>query len=514
MQKNNFKNRFLTFFATLAMAVGIGVSLNVKAPVKAAAAAVKLYLKVSDEWKSDGARFETWFFEGSAPDLFVSMERTLYADNLYEVIKPAGGHQKFIMVRMNPAKPEHEWTSVWNQSGDLVYDATKELVRVTGWNAGEPEAFDPSEHINPAIWGETVLYLRPDASYFAEGYDHLAAYFFVGDENQFVNLVEHKDGVYKVTAPTPAAPYGWEKVIFVSLKSAANAWEVSGVSNVLKQTADLVFDGTNDMYDTNLSAWKTLGSLISQTPTTAGINNDKVRIWVNRDGHYATTDYQYLLKAGDVHYTATGYEKALFTGDVHFVYFDVPLSAVNGKNVDLVIVDTGLYFQVAVAGGVYAAKDNSKLWTVTESGGTFAVAKGAVSGRVYNTFVGKVLEGYLTCSTSNDNGHGAFPTMKANLIPWVTETEMNVEGQLSDVNITDYTGEGTAGYGDIANRTATVDAWAKYLALEALGGGIPSGQNRTNEFANVNIINLLAIGMLFTIAALGFVRFRKKANLA
>ena len=64
MKKNHFKNRFLMFLTTLAMAFSVGVSLNAKAPVKAAALPAKIYLKVSGEWKSDGARFETWFFEG------------------------------------------------------------------------------------------------------------------------------------------------------------------------------------------------------------------------------------------------------------------------------------------------------------------------------------------------------------------------------------------------------------------------------------------------------------------
>ena len=518
MKKNHFKNRFLMFLTTLAMAFSVGVSLNAKAPVKAAALPAKIYLKVSEEWKSDGARFETWFFEGDDPDLFVTMQRTLYADDLYEVVKPAGNHAKFIMVRMDPAKPENDWDSKWDQSENLVYDATKELVRVTGWTVGEPEAFVASEHINPAIAGDTVLYFRPDASYFAEGYDHLAAYFFVGGENQFVNLVEHQTGVYKVTAPTPAAPGGWEKVIFVSLKSATNAWEVDGLTNVLKQTPDLIYDGTKDMYDTTLGAWKTLGSLVSQTPTTAGISSEKVRIWVNRGGHYATEGYQYLLKAGDVHYTATGYEKALVTDDVYFAYFDVPLSALTGKNVDLVIVDTNLYFQVAVAGGPYAAQDNSKLWVVKQNmDETYSVTKGAVEGRIYNTFFAKVLEGYLTCSTSADNGYEAFNLVDTNFLPRAGE-HWDMQGDLGGehgVKIADYTSEEDYATG-VREATPATDAYAKYVMMKSLyDAAHPSPEQfRINKVANNNIIYVLVIGMLFAIAAFGFVRFRKKANVA
>ena len=204
MKKNHFKNRFLMFLTTLAMAFSVGVSLNAKAPVATKAAIIpageKLYLKVNDQWKTENARFAANFFNSGGLDdnEWADAKRVLYADDLYVVDIPVGTFDTYIMCRMDPATTTNEWGNKWNQTADITYDATTTLTRITDWNAGVQEAYVASEHINPAIAGDTVLYFRPDASYFAEGYDHLAAYFFVGGENQFVTLLNIKQVFIKL----------------------------------------------------------------------------------------------------------------------------------------------------------------------------------------------------------------------------------------------------------------------------------------------------------------------------
>ena len=58
----------------------------------------------------------------------------------------------------------------------------------------------------------------------------------------------------------------------------------------------------------------------------------------------------------------------------------------------------------------YVLGDNSKLLRITNEGG-LKINKVAIGSeqRIYNTFFAKVLEGYLICSSSTDNGYGHLP---------------------------------------------------------------------------------------------------------
>ncbi|OQA78719.1 MAG: hypothetical protein BWY30_00516 [Tenericutes bacterium ADurb.Bin239] len=511
MKRKSFKNRFLMFLTTLAMAFSVGVSLNAKAPVATKAAIIpageKLYLKVNDQWKTDNARFATYFFNSGGPDIeWADAKRVLYAENLYVVDIPAGTFDTYIMCRMNPATSTNDWPNKWNQTANITYDATTTLTRITGWTTSVQEAYVASEHLFSGIPASRVLYLRPHDVFDHVDFHHLAAYYYVGSESVFVDMTEHATGVYKVTTPAPTSPEatgGWEKVIFVSMKAAANNWD-----NKLHQTDDLIHPGTADMiYDAKQSAWHALTNLLPQTPSVEGITSNKVRFWINRNSHYENIKYQYLFEVGGVYYTVTGYTE-VYTS-TFFLYFDLPLAELLGNIITLYVVDTEGYRVEQLASITYTAQDNSKLWGVHYESG-WKLSSYAVEGRIKAGFVAKVLEGYLSCSNSIHNGYGAFNLIDQNFIPRVDGTEeWNVEGNIGDILISDYVAE--ADYGDVSKRVAdTTNGWNKYQMLKALGGGGSSGQNRVNETTNTNIIYVLVIGMLFGIATLGFIRFRKK----
>ena len=91
--------------------------------------------------------------------------------------------------------------------------------------------------------GETKLYLKPSADWQKDG-ARFAAYFFNNStgKNAWASMNDADgDGVYEVTAPSGT----WANVIFcrMSGSASANDW-----GNKWNQTADLAFDGTNNLF--------------------------------------------------------------------------------------------------------------------------------------------------------------------------------------------------------------------------------------------------------------------------
>ena len=75
----------------------------------------KLYLKAG-QWASDAPRIEAYFFGNG--EAWVTMTTSATA-GLYECEFPTG-YTNVIFVRMDSAKPEHNWDSKWNQTSDLT----------------------------------------------------------------------------------------------------------------------------------------------------------------------------------------------------------------------------------------------------------------------------------------------------------------------------------------------------------------------------------------------------------
>ena len=84
------------------------------------------------QWISDGARIEAYFFGGSG-DAWATMTLN---NGLYECEVPAG-HTNVVFVRMDPAKPEHNWDSKWNQTVDETIPTDgKNKYTIKTWDGG------------------------------------------------------------------------------------------------------------------------------------------------------------------------------------------------------------------------------------------------------------------------------------------------------------------------------------------------------------------------------------------
>lgn len=84
------------------------------------------------EWSSDSPRFEAYFFEPR--ETWVTMTDT-DADGIYKCEIPAEA-TKVIFIRMDSAKPEHNWESKWNQTEDLTIPADMNCYTINAWNGG------------------------------------------------------------------------------------------------------------------------------------------------------------------------------------------------------------------------------------------------------------------------------------------------------------------------------------------------------------------------------------------
>ncbi len=85
----------------------------------AAGAGDTLYLKPSDTWKTDGARFAAYFFDASGNNTWADAADS-NGDGAYEVIIPSGDWSNVIFCRMDPGTAENDWVNKWNQTADLA----------------------------------------------------------------------------------------------------------------------------------------------------------------------------------------------------------------------------------------------------------------------------------------------------------------------------------------------------------------------------------------------------------
>lgn len=349
----------------------------------------------------------------------------------------------------------------------------------------------------------TKLYLKTNANWRVDG-ARFAAYFFTdGGANTWVDMEKEPDtdDIYFVISPAQ----NYDKIIFARMnpQQLANNW-----GNKWNQTGDLVYDGLRNLSIIPEGSWdgSTAMGVFGETPA-EGITNDKVRLWLNRNSHYED-GYSYIIKLNNEYFAPTGHENALYFGvdsSRWFAYYDLPLSKLTGKTLTFIVINGNNETQYVFPNISFASGDNSKVWNVNFNAGNGTITKGAITDRIHNTFFAKVLEGYLTCSPSVDNGYGAFSALDANFLPR-DGSNWNMEGDLGGITINDYLSESDYTTG---NRTATVDAYVKYVALQTAAGA-GSSRQLTHENSVDSTTTVLVLGSMFTVATAGYVFFRKK----
>ena len=82
-----------------------------------------IYLKPNSNWLIDGARFAIYLCNGSKTAVWYSLS-AITGTPYYGVKLPDGfnatDYKNIIFCRMNPSNTTNDWSSKWNQSGDLA----------------------------------------------------------------------------------------------------------------------------------------------------------------------------------------------------------------------------------------------------------------------------------------------------------------------------------------------------------------------------------------------------------
>ena len=233
-----------------------------------------IYLKPNAEWKTDGARFAAYFFQGGY-NVWLNLS-DVDGDGCYECGVPVG-YTKVIFARMNPNNTDNRWNKdgesnapLWNQTADLdvpTGDAIYYVMNAGSWEGAGSWVADPSSQggggtVPPGLDLPTVLYLKPGE--WNSDSPRFEAYFF-GNGEKWVTMTDNdKDGVFEASVPT-----GMTSVIFVRMdpNKAEHSWD-----SKWNQTVDLTI--TSGMNCFTFGSWsdensdgKTVGTWSSYTPS-------------------------------------------------------------------------------------------------------------------------------------------------------------------------------------------------------------------------------------------------------
>lgn len=103
-----------------------------------------IYLKPTNLWNADNARFAAYYFDDSSNYGWVDMTRTSDCEEVYVAQIPAN-YPNIIFCRMKPTPRENNWDNKWNQIGNLSVEDGK-IYTITGG----------SENAYTGTWGTYV----------------------------------------------------------------------------------------------------------------------------------------------------------------------------------------------------------------------------------------------------------------------------------------------------------------------------------------------------------------------
>ena len=77
-------------------------------------------------------RWAVYVWKSDTDNKWVNMSGS---GSLYQVTLPSG-YTKYIIARMNGATSDNNWNNCWNQSDNLTYSSSTNMVTATGWGSG------------------------------------------------------------------------------------------------------------------------------------------------------------------------------------------------------------------------------------------------------------------------------------------------------------------------------------------------------------------------------------------
>jgi hypothetical protein len=247
---------------------------------------------------------------------------------------------------------------------------------------------------------------------------------------------------------------------------------------------------------------------------TTTFTSDWLRVWVDRNGQYATSDYKYAYhywtSTADVEIPAK-YVNIGASSDRYICCFDVP-KAVVGASYQVKFYNTSYVLQASTTSYTYVTGDNSQLYYCNYESGAFNLSKGDSTGTsqtIKAAAIADVFGGYFSCSDDKDNGYGAAKTLGET---WIVKNNVWwVSGDMSATKMSDCAA--TADY-STGTKNVSTNTYEKYTELLAqYNAANPtqpafslSGENKTVE----NVAAVGAVGALGLIGTAGYFLLKKK----
>ncbi len=121
--------RFFSLLLALALVLTLLPATAAFAETRTYDGSEKLYVNLGavDWWTNDGAVQRAFFFNGSTNGWSL-LEPVAPESSVYVTTVPEGTWTNVILVRCDPAKDGDYWEAKWNQTGDIVLDASKNYI--------------------------------------------------------------------------------------------------------------------------------------------------------------------------------------------------------------------------------------------------------------------------------------------------------------------------------------------------------------------------------------------------
>lgn len=237
------KKKLLRIFFAFIMFFSVLPTAHIPTKVNAAnITGGKILFLDTNIWNTGGARFSAYFYNNSSNKWVDCMSDGRYCS----VVAPSGTWTNVIFCRMNSAYSDNSWDAdgkdyVWNQTGDLTFDGSKDLFTISSWDNQTSGWSTLSNKGNL-----NNLYLEPNSEWKTDN-ARFAVYTKIGNYPIFIDMADSDgDGFYKTST------YTGSLVIFCRMNpsTTANNW-----NNKWNQTGDLTYTSSNNCYTMTAGSW-------------------------------------------------------------------------------------------------------------------------------------------------------------------------------------------------------------------------------------------------------------------
>ena len=228
----------------------------------------KIYLRPNGNWKSDGARFAVYFFDGTSTEKWVSMSPTT-TDGLYYCDIPEGNYKQVNFCRMEPADATNIWENRWNQTKDLtlLFNTNCFTINDDEWGKGK-------DHLNDAGADGYWSLVNDEATYNVTLYScSFGEYGFIHNNVEYTSP-ESGSITYQIpvnaTVKVYSEPYSKEYRGDVMVNQSGTKWEITP-DNLLNITCHTILDDnykTTGEHEVYLAVPNNGGSWVTNTTAT------------------------------------------------------------------------------------------------------------------------------------------------------------------------------------------------------------------------------------------------------